>query len=247
MIQWEKLLHSLGFTDSQAKIYLVSLEMGPAPVQDLAKKAGVSRVTTYAVIEELIKDGLMSTMQKGKKKLFVAESPERLLSFVHSRMKNMEATLREMESMVGDLRLLQRGEKPVVKLFEGKEAMHAIQDDVLRSKPEEAWEFGNLDELARLYPLEERKEFFNEFYKLRTKRRSFYASKQKLEDGNDSIEIKTLPSESSNFFGDIYIYGNKVALSTLRGKQISVLIESQDLADTFRAFFGFAWKQSPKR
>src|SRR5438552_3905136 len=70
MVHWEKLLRSLGFTESEAKIYLLSLEMGATPVQDLAKKAKVSRVTTYTVIESLMADGLMSTVQKGKKNLY---------------------------------------------------------------------------------------------------------------------------------------------------------------------------------
>ena len=46
MTQWNNLLKTLGFTESEAKIYLISLEMGPASVQDLARKAKVSRVTT---------------------------------------------------------------------------------------------------------------------------------------------------------------------------------------------------------
>jgi len=46
MAQWNKLLKSLGFSDSEAIIYLTSLELGPAPVQDIAKKAGVSRVSS---------------------------------------------------------------------------------------------------------------------------------------------------------------------------------------------------------
>ncbi len=51
MSRWEKLLKTLGFTDSESRVYLVSLEMGEATVQDLAKKADISRVTAYAVID----------------------------------------------------------------------------------------------------------------------------------------------------------------------------------------------------
>ena len=86
MAQWEKLLRSLGFNESEAKLYLVSLEMGPSPVQDIAKKAKVSRVTAYAAIEKLNEFGLMSTAQRNKKHLYAAESPERLVSFVCASM-----------------------------------------------------------------------------------------------------------------------------------------------------------------
>ena len=100
MMQWNTLLKSLGFTDSEARIYLLSLETGPSSVQDLAKKAKVSRVTTYAVIESLKKHGLMSSVEKGKKTLYTAENPERLVSYVQSRMQVMQNTLREVESAI---------------------------------------------------------------------------------------------------------------------------------------------------
>lgn len=244
MTQWKKLLKTLGFTDSEAIIYLTSIEVGPAPVQDLARRAKVSRVTTYAVIESLAERGLMSSMEKGKKKLFVAESPERLVSFVHGRVTEMQATLKEVESTLNELKLMQKGEKPVVKLFEGKEALKAIEDDVLVTKPEMVQEFGNVDAIKDLYPPAVREDFFREFGKLKTKRHLFYLTKDIKAMEDDKQHIKVYPEAEKEFFGDIFIYGNKVALSTLRGKQISILIESQDIADTLRALFEHSWKKS---
>jgi len=178
MTQWNKLLKSLGFNESEANTYLASLEMGPSSVQDLAKKAKVSRVTAYAVIDDLMKQGLMSTVQKGKKTLYVAESPERLTSFVGSRVKEMEATLHEVESSLQELKLIQRGEKPVVKMFEGREALKAIEDDVVKTRPKLIDEFVNLDALQTLYPPEERAPFFKELDKLKPRKRIMYASKK---------------------------------------------------------------------
>ncbi|MDP3985626.1 MAG: helix-turn-helix domain-containing protein [bacterium] len=239
MIQWEKLLRSLGFTDSEAKIYLTSLASGPASVQDLAKKARVSRVTTYAVIETLTGRGLMSSIEKGKKKMFVAESPERLVSFVHNQVKTMETTLREIESSLQDLKLLQRGEKPVVRLYEGPEALKVIRDDMLENRPDSIEEFGNLDEVRRVYNYQTLR--IDELNKLNIPRRLiFLAKEQKLRASSPEEEIIGLP-HTFDFPGDVSVYGNKIALSTFRGKQISVLIESEDLAKTMRAMFDFVW------
>lgn len=245
MTQWKKLLNSLGFSESEVAVYLASIKIGQASVQDLAKAADVSRVTAYAVIEALTSQGLMSSLEKGKKKMFIAESPERLVSFVQARLKHTEATLKEVEANIGDLKLIQKGEKPVVRLFEGEEALRAIQEDVLIEKPEEALEFGNLDRFTAINPFDERKDFFKRLLKLSTKRRSIYYAKDQ-ETGDKTYNRQLLPATTKEFFGDIYIYKNKVALSTLRGRQISVLIESQDLADTFRAFFEYAWKNKEK-
>lgn len=238
MTQWKKLLKTLGFTDSEATLYLTSIELGPAPVQDLARRAKVSRVTTYAVIESLSERGLMSSVEKGKKKLFVAESPERLVSFVHGRVREMEATLKEVESTLSELRLMQKGEKPVVKLFEGKEALKAILDDVVESKPKRIDEFGNLDEILRVYSRDDISPYYKSLDENKTHTRGFLLAKeQEIKPGRSYHDIRALPLDEFSFGGDIFVYGSKTALSTFRGKQISILIESQEIADTVRAMF----------
>lgn len=230
--QWRQLLRDLGFTDSEANIYLLSLEMGPSPVQELARRADVSRVTTYTVIESLMKEGLMSTVQKGKKTLYAAESPDRLVSYMHTRIRGLESTLRDVETSVEQLKLLQRGEKPVVKLFEGPEALKAIQDDLLQSKPKMICEFINLDELNAIYPQKDL-EAFRQKLSSSTKAEGYYVvkTKNRYQSSNPNANHKFV-DEGFNFSGDILSYGNKVALSTFNGKQISVLVESAELAKT---------------
>ncbi len=242
MTQWPQLLKSLGFSESETTIYLTSLEIGPASIQDLARRAKVSRVTAYAVMESLMKQGLMSRIEKGKKSLYTVESPERLVSFVQSRVKNLEATLREIQSSLDDLKLLQRGEKPSVKLFEGLEALKAIEDDVINSRPKEMDEFGNLDEIRRLYPPEQRLAFFEALAKIDPKSRAIFLVTGKPPFSRLArSETVVLAPDQFNFFGDVLVYSNKIAFSTFRGKQISVLIESEELARTMRAMFEYLW------
>lgn len=240
-MQWNALLKSLGFTESEAKIYLLSLEMGPSSVQDIAKKAKVSRVTTYAVIETLSERGLMSNVQKGKKTLYAAESPERLVSFVHARVKKMESTLREVESLIEDLKLLQRGEKPVVKLFEGKEGLKAIHDDILQTNPETLLEMANMDALYAIFTKEDFAPFQKELDRKKIKTELIFTYSQPIA-ARQHAHTSQISEKLYQFFGNIAIYGHKVALTSLRGKNISVLIESEVLADTMRALFHLARK-----
>lgn len=240
--QWRQLLRDLGFTDSEASIYLLSLEMGPSPVQELARRADVSRVTTYTVIESLMKEGLMSTVQKGKKTLYAAESPDRLVSYMHTRIRGLESTLRDVETSVEQLKLLQRGEKPVVKLFEGPEALKAIQDDILQTKPKEIHEFGNYDEIRAIYSREDLAPFKQKLAGLRSKVKAVYgsATMKPTAVGTDSA-VRHLAN--TDFKGDVLVYNDKIAVSTFSGKQISVLIESAEIARTLRALIDEAAKR----
>ena len=53
-------LGHLGLSEKEAAVYLASLELGPAPVQDISHKAKVNRATTYVMIESLMGRGLIS-------------------------------------------------------------------------------------------------------------------------------------------------------------------------------------------
>ncbi len=243
--QWSKLLKSLGFTESESAIYLLSLEMGPASVQNLARKAHVSRVTTYAVIESLSSHGLMSSMQKGKKKLYAAESPERLLSFVGGRVKTLEATFKEVEQLLPDLKLLQRGERPLVKFFEGKEGVQAFVSDVMQVKPATFDEFGDHDAIRSMVPADELQPLWAWMDQNNIKTRCMFSGKRGDNSRRDPqhltnrhISDNLLPFK---FEGDIFVYGSRVALATFKSKMVVVIIESQELADTMRGLYEFAW------
>lgn len=244
MASWDKLLRTLGFTESESRLYLVSLEAGPSTVQDLAKKAKISRVTAYTAVDALMRNGLLSTVQQGKKRLFSAEAPDRLITFVQSRMQHMQATMKEVEASVEELRLLQRGEKPIVKMFTGKEGIRALQNDLLQVAPKTLDEIANFDDVLRLYPTEENTEFFESLKKMRPKRRLiFYSRGEYLIKGGFPDEHIAVIKETgpTKFFADIQVYGNRVVMSTLRGEIIYILIQSQDLADSFREIFGYMW------
>ena len=83
-------LAEYGLSDKESLVYLAMLELGPASVQDIAKKAGVNRATTYVMIEALKRRGLMATFEKGKKTMFVAESPDVLKKLTDQEKKAIQ-------------------------------------------------------------------------------------------------------------------------------------------------------------
>ena len=248
MTQWKKLLKSLGFTESEVTVYLVSLEMGPASVQDLAKKANVSRVTTYTVIEALMRDGLMSTVQKGKKNYFVAEAPERLVSFVQNKVKGMESTLGEVSASLHELKLIQRGEKPVVKMYEGDEASRVIQEDIVKTQPQHIDEFGNYDDMRRHFPKEAHVEHGNRVAKFKPRSRSVYIAHETgdLVKHNPNLQSHRILDKKIDFHGDLVVYGDKVAMLSFADKPIGVIVESKNIAELFRTMFDHYWSLLPK-
>lgn len=245
---WKQLLKALGLSESEAQIYLASLELGPVSVQDLARKARVSRVTTYAVIEHLSQRGLMSSVEKGKKRLFSAESPERLVAVMQHRLQEMKTTLHEVEDALHELKLVQRGAKPVVKMFEGEDAFKAVFNDLVATRPAEIDEFGNFDEVRKYVPRETSLKHLAQGLK-QAKRRLVYISNERTSGDSEASNAVSayLSLKEHPCHGDILLYGkNKVALASLDGKPISVIIESETIHEMMRTLFSLAWKQVKK-
>jgi len=249
MEKWIKHLQSLGLSESETNVYLAVLKLGPQPVQAISKEVKLSRVTVYAAIESLTKLGLMTSVEKGKKQVYAAEPPERIVSLAENRVNSMKSTIQEIKNSIQELKLVQSGDKPVVKMFEGPEAFGAIQEDVLNSQiGRMMYEFGNLDEITRVYPYQEniRADYLKKLAKMPIERRLIFLTKNKTPQSIEANKkIKYLDESKCKFFGDIFVYGDTVWISSFKGKQITVMVKSQEIKDTFEAALSALWDSLP--
>lgn len=239
MPDYKSLLRSIGLNDSEAAVYLASLETGPAQPQLLVKKSGFSRPATYLAIEQLVRKGLMSSVQKGKRYLYSAEPPERLVHFGRTRIEDMNVKIGEVESVIDNLRLLQKGERPTVKFFEGPEGLKAILRDLVASKPESTEEIANIDALYRVFTGKELQEAQKILDKSKAKGRALLSGK--VSSVRENIEAKLLPKELE-FDGDLLVYGDKVAMVSYTDRIMGVVVENPAMAQTYRVLFELAWR-----
>lgn len=246
LAEWHTLFRSIGFLDTEAKVYLACLELGPATAQEISRKAKVSRVTTYAAIENLTDRGLMSSLMREKRKRFMVEPPERLISYAEGRIKHAEDSVKQARDAMEDLKAIKKGEGPVVRIFEGQDALSAIQADVLQTKPTVIDEIGNFDEIDKVYNRgSQLRPFIEKLDELNIKSRAIILKKKRVEFPLRKQNLKrlALDPDNFNFKGDIMLYGNKIALSVFSGKQYSILLDSKHLADTLRALFDLSLRK----
>ncbi|PIQ92932.1 MAG: hypothetical protein COV69_00535 [Parcubacteria group bacterium CG11_big_fil_rev_8_21_14_0_20_39_14] len=244
---YETELKNLGLSEKEAKVYLVSLELGPETMLKISRQAGVNRPTTYVQVESLMKKGLMSSFTKGKKRYFSAEPPERLLGLVEAVRKDFEEKEKSFKTILSELKNIFNvsGERPKVRFYEGREGFQAIIGDVLRSKFKSMEEFTSLEDAYKVFPphpKDHRHKILAKFKKIPM--RVIYTSSQKpvvLQ-----ARSRFVPKEKFPFSTDITIYGEKVAIFSLRGKLIGTIIESKEIADTLRAIFDLSWDGSEK-
>ncbi|MBI4160382.1 MAG: hypothetical protein HY506_00550 [Candidatus Yanofskybacteria bacterium] len=243
---YEKELKNLGLTDKEALVYLASLELGAETVQNIAKKAGINRATAYLQIESLKERGLMSEFEKGKKTFFVAESPEQLSRLLNIWEKELEFKKAEVNRILPALQNIfaGAGERPKVRFLEGLEGARTLQADFLSVKDKKIESFVNLDKLFEVFPEHEREYSKNRIEKQIESKVIYTRKEGPLGDATDAAKLriaKYMPLDQFPVSSDITIYDNKVAFATYKVKNIGVVIESKEIADTMRILFYAIW------
>lgn len=239
-------LRSLGFLDSEIKTYIAALELGPSTVIEIGAKTNLSRQAIYTAIDSLVKQGLMSSVEKGKKQLYAAESPDRLRSIAEAKLKLMESTVKEIKTATDELKLVQRGDKPIVKMFEGKEGLLTMVEEMAKSKTNRVDDFVNDDAVSRIFSDEDLLPIKTALDKFGIQTRVLVLAREKSIPTRKSTKSKNITRKDLAFDGEITIFADKVGLSSLKGnKLMGVLIENHEIAQALRCMFQMAWDQTP--
>ncbi len=234
-----KIFTNLGLTDSETKVYLASLSLGPTSVQDIARKSRLSRTATYDTVKGLKDRGLLSTFERGKKTFFAAEDPDRVMSYFKGNVEQMKDELKTLQKVMPEMKLMAGGEKPAVRFYEGDEAIFALFSDLGKVKPDTLYEVTNLDAVNEFVD----QDLLAEARKLAKPIKNVKVLHTgKAPAPRPHVKHTEFPKGTIDFTGDIWIYGNRVAFVSFIGKVVTVIIENKPFSDTAKALFDTAWK-----
>lgn len=244
-------LQKLGLSEKEALVYLSSLELGPSAVQAISRKADVNRATTYVMIESLMHHGLMSSFQKGKKMLYTAEKPDRLNRIVHKERDVVKEKEETIKRILPDLDSIcaAAGDRPKVSFYEGEEGLEAMRETIFASKAKDMEDFVSMDDLRHLLPDDHWKKHDQRLDKNKITGRVIFSSESDHAPSESSKKhwtYKRIPKKEFPMHGELTVYGNKVAMVSLKGKLIGVVIESKEMAIMVRSMFELAWIQADK-
>ena len=244
-------LQSLGLSDKEASVYLAALELGSDTVQRIAQKAKVKRVTTYVVLQTLLKKGLVSKIDKGKKTLFVAEEPERLSRFIDQQILDLSQRKNSLKGLVRELRLINNisPNKPTVRFFEGREGVDTLISDFYKEfkteqkKPKQdrakLYLAYSRDLLSMHFPPDEITKNRNVRLEAGVEAIALYNAKERYEESKMSTSHR-VPENEFPFPCDIAIFKDKIRLISLKAEPTAILIIDADLARGLESLFRLA-------
>lgn len=235
----EEILSKAGLSRNEAKVYLVLLESGESLASRIAKETNLNRSLVYRILEDLIKKGFVGYVIKENRKYFNAASPNKLLDIIKENEREIKKIIPELLKVKKPV-----GKAPEVEVYSGKEGMKTVLEDVLRTE-KEVLVFGAKSDFANkliyYHPNWHRRRV-----KLKLKMRALFEHGQKITKELIKLshtEIKILPEElkSKIMFA---VFGNKVAIELWFNYPTTILIEDSNVANGFRNYFKFLWKQS---
>ncbi|MGH9856860.1 MAG: TrmB family transcriptional regulator [Acidobacteriota bacterium] len=246
-----KELTKLGLKDKEAAVYLACLELGPSPVQFIARKAHVVRATTYVVVESLMQMGLVTKYKEGKKTLFSAEPPRQLLRLLEKQREDIEAKHHDLEDLLPELQIITKaaGGKPTVRYFEGKEGLRVMrQEIVMYSRPGDViLNLTPIDHIDAVFP-EDEKSYYRQRAAKKIRSKTLFTTKsskakEKLlsESYLELSERRYISPELFPSTSGMTIFRDRIAIGSFTGKLMGVVVESESMANMMRHIFGLAW------
>lgn len=242
----------LNLTRDHAAVYLVLLELGAGPAGSIAKMSRLPRSTTYLLLDELKKSGLVNEIEGEKKKYFAPVSPERLKDLLDEKAREVRRTdldLRTNFAVVETLFENHRSSFPKVHFYEGENGLKTVYLDSLWAS--EILTIAQGD--GEMFDPEAAPGFVKEFIREVTEREILvreiieetppaleYAKRYKTK----THEIVMMPKASRGVSSHTvkHIYADKIAY-IFHEHLTAVVIESDALAASERSLFELIWMQ----
>lgn len=236
----EKDLLATGLNEKEIKVYIAALELGQATVQMISRRCGVNRATTYFIIDQLAKKGLMTSFVQGKKQLFSGADPERLAHLLAHEKQVINDREEALKRALPELQALKLKTKPVVRYYEGREGAIAITEEFLKKASGDVFMAYPVEKVNAIMPAEERGKIRRRRILRNIQTKVIYTIKEGyLKNTADGKRYK-VPAGKFPLNCDISIYGNILAISTLDDSIVGVIIDDENIANTMRSIFKLA-------
>jgi sugar-specific transcriptional regulator TrmB len=239
-MELQDILIKIGLDEKEAKVYLALLDLGSEKVHEIAKKAEVKRPTAYVVLEQLYAKNYVIKTYHNKKVFYSAEKPDILLRSLQEKQNLLEQNLPLLQA-----RMVSSKIKPKIRIYEARSGIEQVYDDIYKGAS--VCFFGSLKNLGD--------EFAGKADKLTKiiKSRDIHVRDLLTDDPKDldfgmasvgqNYEGRVVPKEFDLYI-DGAVYGDQVAIMSIKKELFAVVIESKEVADTFRSLFELAWKVS---
>lgn len=238
-------LERLGLNKNEAKVYYALLIKGEATAQELVKSMGVYRNIVYDNLEKLMEKGLVSFINEGSKRKFIAEKPTAIIDFLESKKQELNKRISTAQELIPNISqiLNSHQSKQNVLIFKGIAGLKKVLADIVSSKESRC--IGITNESIKILGETYWKNYNQKKKETKTEEWLLWNSdfKNTVIGKNNKSHHKLLPKEL-NQVTEIIMYNKKVALMVYTFDPIVIVIENEEIFETYKKHFEFLWRLS---
>lgn len=244
-------LKELELTDHEARLYVLSLEVGPHPIGQIAEKMGISRPNIYKLIKGLESRGLAALPSGGKLKRFSVASPSLVAELLEKKQQKDKELKNDFSALLPDLLVkYQRGDLPSsVRIYKGRGQYIGAFFGMLDEGKDSLDFFGSVDDFLNLIDMDDQRDYLKERVKRGLKSRTLTLPGPNADriSGEDKenlretrIMMQLVPFKASfHFFADKVIFWQPENLLAIR-------IEDDLIVAMLKSMYENLWEQAKR-
>jgi predicted transcriptional regulator len=246
------ILERIGLTHGEIKAYLALLRLGSSTAGGVSKQAGVSRSKIYMIMDNLEKKGLASHVDKRGVRHFQPVEPSKITDYLKERKEELETLEMDFQKFLPQLEVYhkdaQKGHH--VTVYQGLKGLKVAHEHIYLKlrKGDEYYVLG--------VPVTAHWKAIDNWWVKDHKRRAAAGIGCRLlfNAGSDErvvasrnktplCQARYMPNDVRTP-SEIEVYKDTTLIIMISEDPVSIEIVSQEIADSFRAYFEQFWKRS---
>lgn len=243
-MELQEALQAIGLNDKESAVYLALLQLGRGSAYSIASKSKLKNPTTYVILDELIRKGLVQRVPRVRKQLYVALPPEQAFAAAEDKLALAKQKLPELSALTKGV-----STKVHTLYFEGVSGIKQLMEYKLKEmKGQEMVGFWATDsgvdpELTHYF----KEEWAPHMSRLGITMRGIVPDDPtlgpyRLADAQFKRAMKVLPLELYSSEIAIDVIGDIVRIQDYKNLQ-GVALENADFAKTMREIFEMVWQK----
>jgi predicted transcriptional regulator len=238
-------LMGLGLSLKEADVYVTTLQLGHASIAEISSKAKIIRTSTYTIMKNLISRGLINSIERCGKILYVAERPDKLVTIYSQQEKELERKRELIKDLVPQLESIYSIEKskPIVKYFDydDEKGLKELRSHVQKLRNNRVYNIFNYEK----YKGYVNKRYFTDILNNASNYQLLYIANRedidhRIKDfiDKENFEIKYLPADQFGFLCEITIFDDYVFVARDRD---ALMLEDKLFGHTMGLLFQTMW------
>ncbi len=234
-------LKELGLSETESKIYLILMKRGSSTIWDISQESGIYRSNVYNALNRLTDKGLVSSIEKNKKRFFEGVNPKILLRLVEKKRAAAEGLIPRLNV------LKEFSDENKAQIYNGTKAFMELLYNFLEYK-EPILVYGIPKTAPKIL-----KTYITKFHKKRIARKikMLHIYNHNAQDRIKFLNSMTftkarwLPTKLDSKVST-NICGKEVVLSLWEKHVWSVRIVNKDIAEAYKKYFYLLWDLAKK-